>query len=98
MGGTVTDMTVEDDKCWAAFLSPENIEGVPDTINVVGVANSQDVPPVGQKPGRDILGEGDACVPLDSNVVVVVYPAKIVETQVAGQRRCFRRDPLHHAA
>jgi hypothetical protein len=36
------------------------------------------------------LGEGDACVAIDRDVVVVVDPAEIVETKVTGQRGRLR--------
>ena len=37
-------------------------------------------------------------LPFDRDVVVVVDPAEVVEAEVAGQRRRFRRDALHQAA
>ena len=46
------------------FVLPEDLERVLDAIDVVGVADAQDVPAVAQEPGRDVLGEGDAaCCP-----------------------------------
>ena len=69
-----------------------------DTFEIVGVADAQHVPSVGQEARRDILGEGDARVAFDGDVVVVVDPAKVVELQVAGQRRRFRADAFHQAA
>jgi hypothetical protein len=69
-----------------------------DAVNVVGVADAQDVPAVAQEPGRDVLGEGDARVAFDGDVVVVVNPAEVVEAEMAGERRRFRRDAFHHAA
>ena len=96
--GTVADVAVENDEGRAALRLPEDLKGVLDAIDVVGVADPQNVPPVTQEPGRDVLREGDARVPLDGDVVVVVDPAEVVEAQVAGQRRRFRRNALHHAA
>ena len=80
------------------LVLPEDLERVLDAIDVVGVADPQDVPAVTEEPGRDVLREGDARVPFDGDVVVVVDPAEVVEAEVAGQRRRFRRDALHHAA
>ena len=37
-------------------------------------------------------------VAFDGDVVVVVDPAEVVEAEMAGQRRRFRRDAFHHAA
>ena len=80
------------------FVLRKIVEGVLDAIDVVGVADPQHVPAVRQEPRRDVLGERDARVAFDRDVVVVVDPAEIVEAQVAGQRRRFRRNALHHAA
>jgi len=55
-----------------------------DAIDVVGIADSQDIPSVCQKPGRYILSEGDARVAFDGDVIVVVDPAEIVESQMSG--------------
>src|SRR5208283_236048 len=39
-----------------------------------------------------------AGISLNSDVIVVVDPAEVVETKVARQRRCFGGDALHHAS
>ena len=80
------------------LVSPEDLQSVLDAIDVVGVADAQDVPAVTQEPGGDVLREGDARVAFDGDVVVVVDPAEVVQAQVAGQRRRLRRDALHQAA
>src|SRR5262245_28901059 len=90
MWGAVADMAVENNEGWTVFLVLENIKGVPDPIDVVGVANPQNIPSVGQKPGGDVLREGDARVSLDGDVVVVVNPAKIIQAQMGGERCCLR--------
>ena len=95
---TVADVAVEDDERGAALRLPEHLERVLDAIDVVGVADAQDVPAVGEEPGGDVLGEGDAGVAFDGDVVVVVDPAEIVEAEVAGEGRRLRRDALHQAA
>ena len=60
----VADVAVEDDERGAALGLPEDLQGVLDAIDVVGVAHPQDVPPVTQEPGRDVLRERDAaCCP-----------------------------------
>ena len=53
----VADAAVEDDERRPALGLPEDREGVLDAIDVVGVADAQHVPAVGQEPGRDVLGE-----------------------------------------
>ena len=96
--GTVADVAVEDEEGGAALGLPEDLKGVLDAIDVVGVPHPQDVPTVTQEAGRNVLREGDARVPLDGDVIVVVDPAEVVQAQVARQRRCLGRDPFHHAA
>ena len=54
------------------------LECMLDTIYVVSVTDSQDIPTVSQKSRRDVFGEGDARVSLDRNVIVVVDPAEII--------------------
>src|SRR5215475_8351704 len=90
-------MAVENDEGRPVLRLPEDFEGVLDPIRVVGIAYSQDIPSVGQKPGRYVLREGDASVAFDGDVIVVVDPAEAVEPQVGGQRGRFRRNALHHA-
>ena len=94
----VADVAVENDERGPAFGLAEDLERVLDAIDVVGVADPQHVPAVGEESGGDIFGEGDAGVAFDGDVVVVVDPAEVIEAQMAGQRGRFRRNALHHAA
>jgi len=64
---------------------PENFERVFDAINIVGVADAQDVPSVTEEAGSDVFSKGDVCVSFDGDVVVVVNPAEVIETEVARQ-------------
>ena len=82
--GTVADVAVEHDEGGAAFFLSEDLEGVLDTLKIVGIAHSQNVPSVCQKARRNVLSEGDAGGSLDRDVVVVVDPAEVVQAQVAG--------------
>src|SRR5262249_61731919 len=61
-------------------------------------ASPQHSPVIAKKAGCDILGEGDARVALDGDVIVVVHPAEVVEAEMAGQRSGFGADALHQAA
>src|SRR5215469_6006148 len=79
MWGAVPDMAVENDEGGASLLLSENIEGMLDAADVIGVADPQYVPSIPDKPGLDVLGEGDAGASLDRDVVVVVDPAEVVE-------------------
>ena len=96
--GTVADVAVQNDEGGPAFRLPENVQGVLDAIDVVGIADAQNIPTVTQEPGGDVLREGDARVSLDGDVVVVVDPTEVVEAEMAGQRSRFRSDAFHHAA
>src|SRR4029450_1731053 len=54
MRGAVADVTVENNEGGAFLGLSEDVEGVLDALNIVGVADAQDVPPVGQKPRLDV--------------------------------------------
>jgi hypothetical protein len=69
-----------------------------DALDVVGIADPQDVPVVGQKTGGDVLRERDLGIALDGDMVVVPDPAKVIEAKMTCQRGRFRRDAFHHAA
>src|SRR2546423_1316185 len=58
MRGAVADVAVEDDERGTPPRLPEDAERLLDAIEVVGVAHPQDVPPVRQESGGDILREG----------------------------------------
>src|SRR5438445_517171 len=96
--GAVADVAIEDDEGGTALRFPEDAESLLDAIEVVGLAHAQDVPPVPQESGGDILSEGEARLPLDRDVVVVVDPAEVVQTEVTGQRGRFGRHALHQTA
>ena len=83
--GTVADMAVENEESGSALRLPEDLQGVVDAIDIVGIPDPQDVPAVSQEAGRDVLREGDPRVSLDGDVVVVVNPTEVVQTQVARQ-------------
>jgi transposase len=54
----VADVAVEDDEGGAILGLVKDVQGVPDPLDVVGVAHAQNVPPVSQEAGRDVLGKG----------------------------------------
>src|SRR5258705_10421062 len=96
--GAVTDVAVQYDERGTPLRLPEDAESLLDAIEIVGVTHSQDVPPVGEEPRGDVLREGEARLSFDRDVVVVVDPAEVVQTQVTGQGGRFGRDALHQAA
>ena len=94
----VADVAVHDEKCGSARRLPEHVQRVLDAVDVIGVTDAQNIPPVPEEPGRDVFREREPRVPLDGDVVVVVEPAEVVEAEVPCQRRRLRRHALHHAA
>jgi len=65
---------------------------------VVGVRQRDHPPAVGGEPRPDVFGEGEAGLPFDGDVVVIVEDDQLVELEVPGQRRRFGGDAFHHAA
>src|SRR5258708_3010222 len=53
---------------------------------------------VAKKAPRHIFGERDVGLAFDSDVIVVVDPAEVIELQVPRKRSGLTRDALHHAA
>src|SRR5262249_25805998 len=74
----VADVTVQNDERWATLGLAKNGQRVLDPADVIGVAHAQNVPTVGQKPGRDVLCKGDARIAFDRDVIVVIDPAEVV--------------------
>ena len=94
----VSDVAVQNDERGTLFRLPESVQRVLDTIEVVGIADSQNVPSVCKESCSDILRECQTCVSLDRDVVVVVNPAKVIQAQVPRQRRRLRGHTFHEAA
>src|SRR5215472_2828096 len=98
MRGAVADVTVKNNEGWAMLGLAKDSQCLFDPVDVIGVADAQYVPAVAQKSGRDVLGKGDARIAFDRDVIVVVDPAKVVQGEMARQRRRFGSHALHHAA
>jgi len=94
----VADVTVEDDERGTPLRLPEDAERVFDAVEVIGVAHAQDIPAVSHESGGDVLREGEARLPLDRDVVVVVDPAHVVEAEMTGERGRFGRHALHQTS
>ena len=73
-------------------------DGLVDRVDVVAINVTDDVPAVGFKTLRRIVGEPAADVAVDGDAVVVVKGDQLVELPYPGQRADFVRDPFHHAA
>src|SRR5258706_8663103 len=91
-------MAVQDNEGGTALRLFEYAERSMDQIDVVRVAPPQNVPSVTQEPGRNVLGECDARATLDRDVVVVVNPTEVIETEMRCQRCGLGRDAFHQAA
>src|SRR5262249_10762368 len=94
----VADMAVQNDEGWAPLGLVKDVQGLRDPVDVVGLADAQNVPSITQEAGGNVLGKGYARVAFDSDVVVVIDPAEVIEREMAGERRRFRSDAFHHAA
>src|SRR6266404_3155236 len=88
-------MAVKDDECWTALRLHENVERLVNGIDIICIANTQDVPSIRQKSRRDILGKRQCGAAFERDVIVVVDPAEIIEPEMAGQRRGFGCNALH---
>src|SRR6266850_6110236 len=90
-------MAVQNDERGAAFGLLEYHERLFDSVNVIGIADAQDVPTVGEKARGHIFGECDIRVPFDADVVVVPDLAEVIQTQMTGERGSFGSNAFHHA-
>src|SRR5262245_14679356 len=98
MRRAVADVAIQNDQRWPALRLPESRERRLDLVKVIGIANNQHVPSIAAEALGNILAESDARLALNSDVVVVVDPAQVIETEMTCQRGGFRADALHQAA
>ncbi len=73
-------------------------DGGIDRIEIVPVLDRERVPAERRVAGHPVLGEGELCVAVDRDVVVVVEKDQVVELEMPGQRRRLTRDALHQIA
>ncbi len=59
MRRAISDMAIEYYERWPALSLSKDIQCVLDAIDVIGVADAQHVPSIGQEPGGNILGKSD---------------------------------------
>src|SRR5882724_13404025 len=90
-------MAVQNDERGPAFRLLENFERLFDSTNVIGIADAKAVPAVSEKTRGHVFGERNVRVPFDADVIVVVDPAEIIETEMTGERGSFGSHALHHA-
>ena len=63
MGGSVADVGVEHDESRPTLGVAESSERVFDLLKVVGIADSQHVPSIGEKADSYVFGEGYRVLP-----------------------------------
>src|SRR5215471_7935523 len=90
-------MAVKNDQSRPALGPAEDLKRILDVLEIVRIADAEHVPAICQEAHRDFLGEGDARVALDGDVIVVVDPAEVVERKMAGERGCLRSNAFHQA-
>lgn len=66
-------------------------------VAIVAVLDPDRMPAEGVKTGADVLCEGDLCVPVDGDVVVIIEGDQLPEPPVPGYGASFVRDALHLA-
>src|SRR5207249_10577414 len=81
----ITNVAVQNNERWPITRLVKDVYGVLDALDIVGVAYTQNIPSISQKSCLDVLRKRDARFSLDGDVIVVVDPAKVDETQVTGQ-------------
>src|SRR5215472_10429684 len=69
-----------------------------DPLAVIGIADAYDIPTVRHESGLNIFRERNARVAFDGDVVVVVNPAEIIESEMSGKGGGFRCNAFHEAA
>ena len=94
----IADVAVQNDQRRPSFGLPEDRKGIFDPLPIIGVANPQHIPPIGEKARRHVFGEGDFGFAFDGDVVVVVDPAQIIELKMTGERGGLGADAFHQAA
>jgi len=84
-GGAVGDPRVHDDQRGPVGLVLERAERPRQHPAVVRVPHPDHVPAERDELGRDVVGERQVGGPLDGDLVVVVDPAEVVQTQMPRQ-------------
>jgi len=80
MRRTIADMALDDDQARPIVNALGDRDRVGDPLTIVGVADPLHVPAIVEKTPGDVLAEGECGVPLDRDVVAVVDPAEIAES------------------
>ncbi len=73
----IANVAVHDNQCRHFPVLPEPLKRRPKTVAIIGISNPFDIPAIGSEPRADILGECEAGVAFDRDVVAIVNPAEI---------------------
>src|SRR6516162_10581714 len=94
---SVTDVAVENDQRRLFFGIAKEGERLRNALKIVRIVDTQHIPMIGAKARSDVFSKGDAGAAVESDVIVVVDPAEIVESKMAGKRGRLRADAFHQA-
>ena len=85
VGRAVGDMAIHDDQGRPVGRAYEGGKCPFEHIQIIGVADTQDIPAVADKARRHVLAERQVGSAFDGDFIVVVHPAKIGQLQMSGQ-------------
>ncbi len=97
LGRTLADDRLADDDGGLALVRGGFLEGSFALLDVVAV-DLDHVPVVGLETQRHVVAVGDVSLAFDADLVVVVEPDEIVETEVTGERGGLVRDAFFQVA
>src|SRR5215510_6175553 len=86
MRRAIADMTLYDYDGRSRCRPRGSSKGTFDSIEIVGIPDANDVPPVAKEPRSDVFGERDIRLAFDGDVIVIVDPAQVIEFEMPGER------------
>ena len=92
------DVRPRDDECRARRVRLRLLDHLVDRREVVHVGDVQHLPSVALEAERGVVAEGEIGAAVDRDAIVVVEADQFPELEVAGERGCLVRDPLHQIA
>ena len=93
----VADVAVAHHQARVRLVVQRALERERERGGIIGI-RLQHLPAVGLESLHRVIGERDAGVAVDGDVIVVVHHHQVPEPEVARERRRLVRDALHHAA
>ena len=94
----IADVAVDDDQRRPVVGALKGSERAGKHLEIVRIAHPGHVPPVADEAGGHIFRESQSRIAFDGDVIVVVNPAEIGESQMSRERCSLAGDPLHHAS